>query len=58
VREVERGTDTIPKVPEAGDVKDVAGTRAQVMHKGVLIVRGLLALAQAHDPATRRLARS
>jgi FkbM family methyltransferase len=35
-----RDTDAIPKVPDAGELKDVAGTRAQVMHNGVLIVEG------------------
>src|SRR4051794_40148466 len=35
-----RDTDAIPKVAEAGEVKDVDGTRVQVMHNGVLIVEG------------------
>jgi FkbM family methyltransferase len=35
-----RDTDAIPKVPDAGEVKDDGGRRVQVMHNGVLIHEG------------------
>lgn len=35
-----RDTDVLPKVPEAGVVKDHDGTRVQVMHNGLLIEEG------------------
>lgn len=35
-----RDTDEIPKVPDAGDVREQDGRRVQVMHNGVLIEEG------------------
>ncbi|QEC46258.1 FkbM family methyltransferase [Baekduia soli] len=35
-----RDTDAIPKVPGAGEVRDLDGRRVQVMHNGVLIEEG------------------
>ena len=35
-----RDTDAIPKVPDAGEVRDQDGQRIQVMHNGVLIEEG------------------
>ena len=35
-----RDTDAIPKVPDAGDVREQNGGRVQVMHNGVLIEEG------------------